>query len=533
LSQNANLNNLNNANDDQSQQSQTHSQTPNSLTITKTGSPPQPTIMYQMGGQQYVQQSGMSTPTNPQPPKKQMAAIPVRIMINKETQQTQVVIQQPHQQILLSEQSLPESTIRMIQNLGPLIAHTPTKQQQGDQNKPQQMFQSRVVQLLSPNQKQLQQATIVGHIQGNNGPIPILQRPPNTGALHAIPLASLIHQGGKQVLGKQIQLPQQPLSAAPTSYQLPQQPIPVLQSMQNVSQLKPVTTAASSGQLPALAANISSIMPNFAATAVATHQRATFKQQHTSENQTSLSTPVTYVSASYSTTIANGTTTISPANLDYSCPPEELFDSEDGEAPTTPTKVNTPTTLSSANGLSNTHARNYTTNHHSVVSPDTLPDSHDFEMRDDESDKDDNDMTDGKKRAVERQSNETNPAKIVVTSSGMSVNQSSRYGVTTSNLNLPSNPQRGELQEIPKGWLRKVVLVLGRQKVFYYNTVGKKFSNQDEIEQYFARLGQTVKTGLFSFEPLRMSVSDKPGSLNRSNHNGSFQSTQRQTLLKS
>jgi hypothetical protein len=71
----------------------------------------------------------------------------------------------------------------------------------------------------------------------------------------------------------------------------------------------------------------------------------------------------------------------------------------------------------------------------------------------------------------------------------------------SSSLNLPSNPPRGLLQEIPKGWLRKLVNTVKGTRVFYYNTMGKKFSTAEEINQYFLRLGQSVKPGLFNFEP--------------------------------
>ena len=73
---------------------------------------------------------------------------------------------------------------------------------------------------------------------------------------------------------------------------------------------------------------------------------------------------------------------------------------------------------------------------------------------------------------------------------------------------LPSNQFHGQLLAIPNGWLRKVVstgdAVQGgtqQQKVFYYNPVGKRFSNQDEIDQYFAKLGYSVGSTLFNFEP--------------------------------
>ena len=53
---------------------------------------------------------------------------------------------------------------------------------------------------------------------------------------------------------------------------------------------------------------------------------------------------------------------------------------------------------------------------------------------------------------------------------------------------LPSNRFHGQLTSIPKGWLRKVVTTSkGFQQVFYYNPVGKRFSCQEEIDQYFAR----------------------------------------------
>ena len=34
--------------------------------------------------------------------------------------------------------------------------------------------------------------------------------------------------------------------------------------------------------------------------------------------------------------------------------------------------------------------------------------------------------------------------------------------------------------------------------------MGKKFSSQDEINQYFSRLGQTVRPGLFNFDPPKL-----------------------------
>lgn len=113
---------------------------------------------------------------------------------------------------------------------------------------------------------------------------------------------------------------------------------------------------------------------------------------------------------------------------------------------------------------------------------------------------------------------ETSTSNVVVTSSSNhnfdfgdefdSVDDDDESNNDQESLNLPSNPQRGQLQEIPRGWLRKVVTTgkaRGQQKVFYYNTMGKKFSCREDVEQYFGRLGQTVKPGLFNFDPPKSS----------------------------
>ena len=58
--------------------------------------------------------------------------------------------------------------------------------------------------------------------------------------------------------------------------------------------------------------------------------------------------------------------------------------------------------------------------------------------------------------------------------------------------------------------MRKIIPTSsGQPKVFYYNTMGKKFSCQEEIEQYFGRLGQAVIPGLFNFEPPRLVDEDE------------------------
>ena len=78
-----------------------------------------------------------------------------------------------------------------------------------------------------------------------------------------------------------------------------------------------------------------------------------------------------------------------------------------------------------------------------------------------------------------------------------------------NSLNLPSNPDRGQLQEIPRGWIRKIIPTSDQQKVYYYNPTGKRFGSQDEIDQHFVRLGQTVMPGLFNFEPPKLVDEDE------------------------
>ena len=102
----------------------------------------------------------------------------------------------------------------------------------------------------------------------------------------------------------------------------------------------------------------------------------------------------------------------------------------------------------------------------------------------------------------------------------------------TPSLNLPTNLPRGILQEIPRGWVRKLVTTGKGPRIFYYNTMGKKFSNAEEIKQYFLRLGQSVKAGLFNFEPSKFSEDCSGNILNgKSNLEGCQQPQQMQTVL--
>ena len=115
--------------------------------------------------------------------------------------------------------------------------------------------------------------------------------------------------------------------------QLPQQPLPIIHTLQSASQFKPVTTISSNGQIPVMAANISSIMPKFAATAVAAHQKVAIQQQqqqqqcnemyfspgNISVGGTTFSASV--VTSSYLPTTSTTTTTSNRIENELTCPP--------------------------------------------------------------------------------------------------------------------------------------------------------------------------------------------------------------------
>ena len=106
---------------------------------------------------------------------------------------------------------------------------------------------------------------------------------------------------------------------------------------------------------------------------------------------------------------------------------------------------------------------------------------------------------------------ETSTVNLIVTSTSNHVMDLQDYldQKPVQSYNLPSNPVRGQLLEIPKGWIRKMIPTpSGHDKVFYYNPSGKKFSSCSEVEQYFGRLGQTVLPGLFKFEPPKSEVEE-------------------------
>ena len=61
------------------------------------------------------------------------------------------------------------------------------------------------------------------------------------------------------------------------------------------------------------------------------------------------------------------------------------------------------------------------------------------------------------------------------------------------------------LFQMPRGWVRKIVAsgsgVALQRNVCYLNPAGQRFSNLDEVQRYFGRLGQAVMPGVFNFDP--------------------------------
>lgn len=168
------------------------------------------------------------------------------------------------------------------------------------------------------------------------------------------------------------------------------------------------------------------------------------------------------VSSSY---LPTSTTSMS----DLSGPPDDLFDSEDGDASSVATTTEAPSPASLDEDM-----KSYT-------------------MISCEADNDDSMCVVSSRQADD---NDTSTVHVTSTSNipvDYSEDMSDDPESSNVSLNLPSNPPRGQIQEFPRGWLRKVITSMGQQKVFYYNNMGKKFSNHEEVEQYFARLGQTVK----------------------------------------
>ena len=443
---------------------------------------------------------------------QQLSSVP-----HSQQQQQQLQQQQPQQQSVIHHpnniayQPLSDSTLHMIHNMGPLPIqqqqqqHHPQQQQTIPQQQ-RQFFPQRIVRFVHPHQisQRLPQHTtaIVGQFNDRQ----FLHQGGNRGVYQAIPVSIVSAGGGRGLV--------------PRAIHLPQQPLPVLHALPttNAGPYKPLTTlSATNGQLPIMAANVSSFMPKFAATAVTTHQRAYVQPLsndiyiRTTNNSSSniSSTSTSMVSSPYLP--MSNVSIATNLESELSCPPDELFDSEDGDA--TPTSQNPAT--SAVKSLPSIK---------SITDKNNIDD--DIEIAEVDDGEEGNDESPPPLMACYFESSNFSTSQV-----NNQMELSDAINVRNSSLNLPSNPPRGLLQEIPRGWVRKLVTTSKGPRVFYYNTMGKKFSSAEEINQYFLRLGQSVKSGLFNFDPSKFQEESAKDIVNGNRQLTSQQQQQMQTVL--
>ena len=282
-----------------------------------------------------------------------------------------------------------------------------------------------------------------------------------------------------------------------TSISLPTQPIPLVQTV-GTRQIVLTNAAANSTSLTRMAHRVADIMPGIAATALDSAQKvstatpvglvtssgsasATLVTNSASSADVLYRSILTSNSPNLTTLTPVTSTTISSPTGGLNCeqPPADLFDSEDGDALSVATTTETPTPPPSLNG-------------DPIAAIKSLPTEKELEIPN---------MGVATKVVVIQQPPQLCPPPSEDDEDEDMVN-SADPGLTNNTASLlPSNRFHGTLTSIPKGWLRKVVTTSkGFQQVFYYNPVGKRFSNQDEVDQYFARLGYSVPTHLFNFE---------------------------------
>ena len=288
--------------------------------------------------------------------------------------------------------------------------------------------------------------------------------------------------------------------AGGTNLTLPQQPLPLVQQIGTrqivLTNAATAAAATTSTSLTKMAHRVADIMPGIAATALDSAQKvsgtlvnnsaATLVTTSTNSADVlyrSILTPnspnLTPLTPVTSTTISSPT---GGFNLIDHQPPADLFDSEDGDALSVATTTETPTPPPSLNG-------------DTVAAIKSLPDKDQQLLL---TSLDPNIMTNTATKVVVIQQ----PPQLCPPPS----EEEEDTDIDTDTLSntaslLPSNRFHGQLTSIPKGWLRKVVTTSkGFQQVFYYNPVGKRFSCQEEIDQYFARLGYSVPISLFNFE---------------------------------
>lgn len=300
--------------------------------------------------------------------------------------------------------------------------------------------------------------------------------------------------------GATVQLQAIPVSSS-NVVTFPQQPLPLVQQIgtrQIVLSTAPsltkvaVTTARPSSEfLPSTLANNINITPvtsnvtasNFVTSTTSAADliyRSIVSSKATSPSLTPLQAVVT------SSTISSPTCGFNDG------PPADLFDSEDGDALSVATTTETPTPPPSLNG--------------DPILPTAPIGIKSLPLGDKEI------IGDHQKVVVIQQQPQAPALPSLPVALNDLANDDDMEDDEGDNvpMTLPSNRFHGQLTSIPKGWLRKVVSTgpgttaastgKGFQKVFYYNPVGKRFSCQEEVDQYFARLGYSVPMSLFNFE---------------------------------
>jgi hypothetical protein len=397
-------------------------------------------VVRQTNNKKNTFQSNNNSIQHQQKSNQQKHQIEVRIAAPNQQHQQQPVVVQSNQQFSLKQ--LPDKSFQIIQPV-----------QQHQHHPKQSNYQPRVVQVVQNQSSKQQQQT---QLHDSSRVYPIIQQ----GMVQGIPVSvSFVPSSSKVIFREGV-------------IHLPQQPLPNVQAIQSALQLRPIT---STGHV--MTANISSsttttsslsAMPKIVSTAGQQLTVAALNEHQKSTNGVGTIT-ASIISSSFLPSRCQN-------DQELSCPPDELFDSEDDEdASSVATTTEAPSPEPSPNGQNN----------FTIFASDAYNDG-----------KGTNDVC---KASV---------VKVIVTSNQPPMSEEDDADAdTNASLNLPSNPQRGQLQEIPRGWLRKIITTgktANQPKVFYYNTMGKKFSSQEEIGQYFSRLGQTVRPGLFNFEPPRL-----------------------------
>lgn len=116
---------------------------------------------------------------------------------------------------------------------------------------------------------------------------------------------------------------------------MPQQPLPVVQAIQTSSASTHLKPILSNGSFPVSTfAGVSSVMPKLANATPFLQQ-----QQQQQQNETQTSNNVSHLPSSF---LSTTTTSLNRIENELSCPPEDLFDSEDASSVATTTEAPSP-----------------------------------------------------------------------------------------------------------------------------------------------------------------------------------------------